>query len=176
MPALFYCDLRSIMITNVTSYALVICWANRVAIEALVAVDILLGIPTEHWLIRAIHRTETAPYHPPGPLGEKVLRRRRRIAFVVAILFRSLCAAIASLLPLYNDEYAERDYLFTAAYMPVLYTIYRTLMIDNHRPVALTVEEDLEVTNAFVLSNEEDEQDEQDAQDEIEIEIEEDFA
>ena len=159
LPALFHCDLRSIMITNVTSYALMILWGNRVAIEALLAVDILVGIPIERWLIRIIHRTETAPYHPPGPLGQKVLRRRRRIAIAVAILFRSLCAAIVSLLPLYDDEHEMREYLFTATYMPVLYTIYRTLMIDSYRPATVNAEQEHEVTNAFVLSSREEEDD-----------------
>jgi hypothetical protein len=152
MPVLYAVDLRRIWITNSISWIILVSW-GQAQLDALVAVDIIVGIPMERWLMRTIHKDECAPYHVPGQPAALARARRLKISILVLILVRCTCAAFANTVMF---PYDEHDIVSRALIMPLSYAIYRTLMLDLTRQQARIVTTVELPTNDFVITDEED--------------------
>ena len=160
MPALFHTDMQVIIVTNVLSQVLLMLWAFAVPLNFsfLVAVDVLLGIPVEHWLLKTVFWRDYGFYHVPGEIAKRKLRRRYALALMFAILIRSSMAALCVITQLPS---AMNLSAVQCLMQLLLYTVMRTLFVDvvQHTEVSSNVVEEQVRTDSFVITDEEDEED-----------------
>jgi len=142
---------------------------NRQArLEAMVVLDILLGLTAERILTRSIHRLDTEPYHAPGPLAKSRRLRRALLTYMICFLLRTMWVAVTDVAgtgPVAKGT-GKYEYYCTILALPAAYTMARTLLLDAIHPDSHDHVEEMEgVTNSFTIS------DETDAEDEMEVDL-----
>lgn len=163
MPVLFRTDMHLVISTNVIAQILILLWSEvlPVNVELLLALDVLLGLGIEHWLLRLVYSEETGHYHVAGAYARQKLRRRYGVTLSLAILIRSSCAALSSAL---HVPLRVRPAWQQLVAVLLLYVIVRTLLADcvghaREPSTAVHIEEEEIQTNSFVITDEEEEED-----------------
>lgn len=164
MPVLFRTDMHLVISTNVIAQLLILLWSEvlPVSVELLLALDVLLGLGIEHWLLRLVYSEETGHYHVAGAYARQKLRRRYGVTLSLAILIRSSCAALSSAL---HVPLRVRPAWQQLVAVLLLYVIVRTLLVDcvgHAREPAAAVDVDVDEgeiqTNSFVITDEEEDE------------------
>ena len=145
------------------SLALIIIWSDALSvnINLLLAVDMLLGVPIEHWMLRLVYTEESGVYHVPGAYARQKLRRRYQVSLMLAVLVRSSCAAVSVIMQTPDElQMSLENTLFALA----VYQCLRTLLVDciaypriEQSPAVEMTEHNTSspVTNSFVITDEE---------------------
>ena len=172
MPVLFMTDMRVVIASNICSQLLLLLWTLVLPVHfsLLLAFDLLLGIPLEHWLLKFVIFEDSGSYHVPGAYARKKLTRRYSLAIVFAVLIRSsitaLCVAIQATATATATATVTGTAELTIMQLLVqllMYTFVRTLFVDvvprcqEQSPV---VEHELR-TDSFVITDEEDDIDDE---------------
>jgi len=169
MPVQIRMDLMLVIVCNLLAFSLLVMWTfllsdgAAVMYEGLLSFDLTFGILLQRRLLQLVHKYDTAPYHEPGPLALVQRKRRCKVAIIVTSLATTLAAAcVASLLKLRTQQ-AGLGYWTNVALLPCIYAGARTLACDwqGCRPAhisRLMPLEESNATNAFVITDDEDEE------------------
>lgn len=164
MPVLFMTDMRVIVVSNIWSQVLLLAWVVMLPVHLsfLIALDLLLGIPLEHWLLKLVFLEDSGSYHVPGTYARQKLNRRYSLALLFALLVRSSMAALCAT----TQATALTELTITQLLLQLMtYTLVRTLFVDivpRCEEQSSVVEHELR-TDSFVITDEE----EDDASDDI---------
>ena len=136
-------DLANMIATNYIALASIIIWCYmlNIAIASVVAIDLLLGVPVERWLMKVIVSLDSACYHPGGPLGKSMIHQHMRISSVIATITRGYIVACRLTVP-FTMTTPDSTYLVQTLLIPAMYTTVRTLAldIDMYKPGIARVE------------------------------------
>jgi len=153
-------DLSYILVTNMISLSSIVLWCTvlHLAFENIMAVDILIGIGTERWLMKVITSYDGTSYHPGGAIGKNMIRQRMRLSCVIATVVRGYSAAATVVADTGFGEVSPLTEATTCVLLPILYTIIRTIAldIDAYHPGAHTRIEVACEPPDFVITDEED--------------------
>ena len=152
-------DLSYILVTNILSLSSIVLWCTvlHLSFEDMMAIDILISIGTERWLIKVITSYDGTSYHPGGAIGKNMIRQRMRLSCILANVVRGYSAAATVVMV---NGFGESDPLAeatTCVLLPVLYSIIRTtaLDIDAYHPGAHTRVEVAGDAPEFTITDEE---------------------
>lgn len=167
-PTQFLIDRHMVVSGNMLAYSSLVVWAaylpgNAPAhLERLVVVDLLVGIHVQRYMHKAIHATDTAPYHEPGPLALAQRKRRVKLSLLVTSLTCAWCAAVSTVIDGRDGTHYDgaREYWFLVMGLPTIHAAMRTLVLDTQgcrRPSAAgNGRPSLEVaTNSFTIASDE---------------------
>jgi len=132
-------DLSYIMVTNMLSLSSIVIWCTmlHLSFEDMMAIDIVIGIGTERWIMKVITSYDGTSYHPGGTIGKHMIRQRMRLLCVLANTIRGYSAAATGIM---FGNYGEQPHseAITCGLLPMLYSIIRTaaLDIDAYQPAA----------------------------------------
>ena len=162
-PVLFRTDLSLVITSNMLAQAFLAFWSYALALDVnlLIAVDLLLGLAIEHWMLRMVYAEENGVYHVPGKYAKQKLRRRYFVSLMLNILVRSSCASVSMIVhvPTISNLSVQNTWLVLSIYLSV-----RTLLIDcvgyptHDASTEVEVPESTTsspVTNSFVITDEE---------------------
>ena len=92
MPLQYKVDQYLIMGNNILAFSYMVIWASYMKgnstarLELLVALDLLIGMHVQRYLLATVHADDTTPYHEPGPLALSRRARRAKLSMVVTML------------------------------------------------------------------------------------------
>ena len=156
MPALFATDMRLIIVTNVFAQIFLVAWVMFLPLNLsfFVAIDLLFGIPIEHWILKTVFLHDDGYYHIPGEYAQRKLKRRYSLALIFSTLIRSSIAAFCIALQTQNVTSLSLVQLLVQL---LLYTFVRTLFVDCMHSVEMSqpVTEQEVRTDSFVITDEE---------------------
>jgi len=117
---------------NFTAMASLILWCTALPVDfsRLVALDMILGLPMERWIIKVMLSFDPAGYHPGGPIGLAMINQRIRYGLLVATVLRGYIAAtVVAVSTLESiDPYVAPPMLMAG--LPLVYTLVRTIVLD----------------------------------------------
>ena len=157
----FAVDMRTMTLTNLLAVSALVIWAQLLAVplQNYIAIDLVLSVLCERWLVRVIASFDSTSYHPGGPIGKNMIHQHIRLMCVLATLARGYSASATLVL---SDSFTTSPQLpegTNFALLPLVYTIMRTvaLDLDLYQPGASRVHVAEEVSD-FVITDEEEEQ------------------
>lgn len=150
-------DLSYILVTNMLSLSAMVLWCTvlHLSFEDFMAIDIVLGIGTERWLVKVITSYDGTSYHPGGTIGKNMIRQRMRLLCILANAMRGYSAAATVVMVNSFGESKPLSEATTCAVLPVLYSIIRTaaLDIDVYQPGAHTRVDVADEQPAFTIAD-----------------------
>ena len=168
MPRQYKVDRHMAIVANLLAYSLFVLWATYLPgdqnsrLELLVAMDLLVGINIQRYLLRVIHSEDTAPYHEPGLISLARRVRRQKLMLALVSLTAASCAATSvaidyGITPI--DHYSGTvKYLFIVIALPAVHSALRTVVLDMQgcRRHSATAPRDSDPTNDFVITDDDD--------------------
>jgi len=141
MPLQYKIDRQLIVGNNLLSYSYMVVWASFIKgsaearLELLVALDMLIGMHVQRYLMATIHSNDTSPYHEPGPMALLHRVRRAKIAMLVTTLVCAWVVAVsvafARTLENPYEHYSDSaEYWFTIIALPAMHAALRTFVLD----------------------------------------------
>lgn len=123
-------DLANMIATNYLALASIIIWCYmlHIGLASVVAVDMLIGIPVERWLVKVITSLDNKCYHPGGPLGKSMIHQHMRVSSVIATITRGYVVACRLTIPMHIGT--PLTYWTETLLIPAMYVTVRTLAID----------------------------------------------
>lgn len=155
-------DLANMIATNLLALASILLWCHEldVSLASVVAVDVLLGIQVERWLVSVIVSLDSTCYHPGGPLGKSMIYQRMRISSAIATIIRGYIVACRLCVVMHSPHL---DYSTDVFVIPAMYTAVRTIAldIDVYKPGIARVELPTEDSNMFCIASDDEDNGEQ---------------
>lgn len=157
-------DLFNMIAVNYVAMASAVLYCTMLPtdLESLIALDLVLGVPIERWLLKVFSNLNTAVYHPTGPLGRTMMHQRLRVSLVMATLARGYVVAVRMVLP--PSHHTAPTELEVAVLVPLIYTLIRTLALDvfvGHVNARSRVQLNETTNSAFTIASEDEDDEEQ---------------
>ena len=153
-------DLANMIATNYLALASIIIWCYmlNISIASVVAVDMLIGIPVERWLVKVIVSLDSTCYHPGGPRGKSMIHQHMRVSSVIATITRGYIVACRLTIPMHIST--PLTYWTETLLIPAMYVTVRTLAIDidAYKPGIARVELPTDDSTFCITSDEENEE------------------
>jgi len=140
MPLQYKIDRYLIVGNNMLAFSCMIIWASCMEgsstgrLEIMVALDLLIGMHVQRYLLTTVHADDTTPYHEPGPMALARRVRRTKLAMIVTVLVCASNAAVSTVFHhTYNtyEHYSDHaEYWFIIAALPAIHASLRTLALD----------------------------------------------
>jgi len=125
-------ELRQMTFVNFTAMASLILWCTVLPIDfsRLVALDIIVGLPMERWIIKVMLSFDPQAYHPGGPIGLAMINQRIRYGMLITVVLRGYIAATVVALSTLDsiNPYVAPPMLIAG--LPLVYTLVRTIILD----------------------------------------------
>ena len=124
-------EMQQIVFSSMVAFASLVLWAYTLHIDMmqLLTIDMLVGHVLERWLLCIMRNIDPQTYHPGAAIGRIAINQRLRYSLIVCTLVRGYCAAITVMIAK-DDNWFVADPLLYCATMPLVYTVFRTCVID----------------------------------------------
>ena len=151
-------DLSNMIATNYLALASIVIWCYmlNISVASVAAVDMLVGIPLERWLVKVITSLDSTCYHPGGPLGKAMIYQHVRLLAAIATIIRGYVVACRLTIPMHIRT--QLAYWTEILLVPAMYVTVRTLAvdIDVYKPGTSRVELPTHDDNTFCITSDED--------------------
>ena len=162
-------DLRYMIMTNLLSMSALIIWSVLLdlPLEDIMAVDVVLTLILERWIVRIISSYDSTSYHPGGSIGRTMIFQHMRLLCLLATIARGYSAAVTLAIAGNFEPAPNMEPVTYYMLLPFVYVTTRTIVLDMdlYQPGLgrVQIEQD---SPEFTITDEEDEyQQEQDLPD-----------
>lgn len=124
-------EMQQVVFTCMLAFASIVIWSTALQLDMmqLVTIDMIVGHASERWLLRIMRAVDPQTYHPGAAIGRIAINQRLRYSLLVCTLVRGYCAALTAAVA--NDSnWYELEPEWYYAVMPVVYSAYRTCVVD----------------------------------------------